>query len=102
MRGGGWTLTQANEVDVDQLVPLKNAHDSGAWEWPEEPRRHYANDLSYRYHLLAVSRQGLQVRPEIDSLISEKKRLPMPEKQRALGQAGNRRRGKRHDKKERP
>lgn len=49
-----------------------------------------------------ILEQVLQVRPEIDSLISERKRLPMPEKRRASEQAGKRRKGRLSDKKGRP
>ena len=42
-------------VHIDHMVPLKNAHESGAWAWTPERRREFANDLSYRYHLLAVT-----------------------------------------------
>jgi len=55
---GGGILTQAGEVDVDHLVPLKNAHEAGGWRWTTARRQEYANDLAYRYHLLAVGRSA--------------------------------------------
>jgi hypothetical protein len=32
-------------LDVDHMVPLKEAHDSGAWAWDAEERRQFANQL---------------------------------------------------------
>lgn len=37
-------LTEASEVDVDHIVPLKHAHDSGAHSWSRDKRRVFAND----------------------------------------------------------
>lgn len=51
----GNKVTDPTEMDVDHLVPLKNAHDSGGWTWSKERRREYANSLAFRGHLLAVS-----------------------------------------------
>ena len=41
--------------DVDHLVPLAEAWDSGAYGWDSDTRRRYANDLSYEHSLVAVS-----------------------------------------------
>lgn len=51
----GKTFHNARKVDVDHVVPLKNAHESGGWAWSKERRRKYANYLLYNKHLLAVS-----------------------------------------------
>jgi hypothetical protein len=51
----GKTFREAKKVDVDHVVPLKNAHESGAWAWSRERRREYANFLRDKNHLLAVS-----------------------------------------------
>jgi len=51
----GQTFHQAPELDIDHVVPLKNAHLSGAWTWDRARRKKYANYLGYRNHLLAVS-----------------------------------------------
>lgn len=37
------------------MIPLKHAHEAGGRRWSEEKRREYANDLRYRWHLVAVS-----------------------------------------------
>lgn len=37
-------LTTAREIDVDHLVPLKHAHDSGGEDWTRERKKQFAND----------------------------------------------------------
>lgn len=50
----GRIFREPRQLDIDHLVPLKNAHESGAWAWSAERRRDYANSLTDRRHLLAV------------------------------------------------
>jgi hypothetical protein len=40
----GQTLTNAGDVEIDHLVPLKEAWDSGAWVWSPEQRHAFATD----------------------------------------------------------
>ena len=41
-------------IDIDHLVPLREAHDSGAHGWERAKRIAYANDLTNPGHLIAV------------------------------------------------
>ena len=50
----GLTFTDPGDVDIDHLVPLKEAHQSGAHAWNDDMRRSYANDLDNPGHLIAV------------------------------------------------
>lgn len=38
------TLTKADKVDIDHVVPLKHAWDAGAKHWSSEKREEFAND----------------------------------------------------------
>ncbi|MEU1409611.1 HNH endonuclease family protein [Streptomyces sp. NPDC005728] len=60
--GGRWFsaydqkwLTSASSIDVDHMVPLAEAWDSGAASWTQERRRAYANDQGVPASLIAVS-----------------------------------------------
>ncbi len=48
------TYKSSKEVQIDHVVPLKNAYTNGAWRWNYQTRCLYANFLGYRDHLLAV------------------------------------------------
>ena len=55
---GPYTGKEAGEpgaLDVDHMVPLGNAHRSGAWSWDRERKRDYANYLGYDNHLIATT-----------------------------------------------
>lgn len=51
----GATLTTPGALDIDHMVPLAEAHRSGANRWTPEQRRDYANDLTSPDTLIAVS-----------------------------------------------
>ena len=51
----GQAFNLANEIQIDHLVPLKNAYVSGAYKWSFRARCLYANYLGYDFHLLSVS-----------------------------------------------
>ncbi len=49
------STTDASSFDVDHMVPLKEAWDSGAHSWDSRTRTAFANDLGYAHSLIAVS-----------------------------------------------
>ena len=51
--GATWTL--ASDVDIDHMVPLKEAWESGARGWSSTDRTRYANDLGFYASLIAVT-----------------------------------------------
>ena len=52
----GRTITDASKLDIDHMVPLKEAHESGGHAWDVYRKREYANDLSEPNTLIAVDR----------------------------------------------
>jgi hypothetical protein len=62
LSGGRWWsyydarwIASASALDVDHMVPLAEAWDSGASQWTAQRREAYANDLTAATSLVAVS-----------------------------------------------
>jgi hypothetical protein len=62
LTGGRWLsrydgviTTDPSSFDIDHMVPLNEAWQSGAWQWNSATRKAYANDLGYKADLIAVS-----------------------------------------------
>jgi hypothetical protein len=62
LAGGKWLsiydnveVTDAGKLDVDHMVPLAEAWDSGASSWTDLKRQQYANDMTDPRHLIAVT-----------------------------------------------
>ena len=59
---GEWTdpytgdvVEDPSKLDVDHMVPLANAHDSGGHAWDADRKAQYANSLNYPGHLIATT-----------------------------------------------
>ncbi|MDT9698486.1 HNH endonuclease family protein [Streptomyces sp. P17] len=61
----GATWTAASDVDIDHLVPLAEAWDSGADSWTTSRRQAFANDLT-RPQLIAVTDNVNQAKGDQD------------------------------------
>jgi hypothetical protein len=62
LTGGTWvspydgkTVHDASDLDIDHVVPLAEAWQSGAYAWTTATRERYANDLNYFADLVAVT-----------------------------------------------
>jgi len=62
IKGGEWLsiydnakVIEAGKLDVDHMVPLAEAWDSGASAWDDLKREKYANDQTDPRHLIAVT-----------------------------------------------
>jgi hypothetical protein len=71
--GGEWesyydevTVTEARGLDIDHMVPLAEAWDSGASEWTTDQRRAYANDLDEPQSLVAVTARSNRQKSDQD------------------------------------
>jgi Protein of unknown function (DUF1524) len=62
LTGGRWFslydglfFTDSSKLQIDHVVALAEAWDSGAWTWTPDRRKAYANDLDVPWPLIAVS-----------------------------------------------
>ncbi|MFZ9628612.1 MAG: HNH endonuclease family protein [Ilumatobacteraceae bacterium] len=62
--GAAWT--DPSDLDIDHVVALKEAWDSGAWAWSAERRRAFANDLTDIRSLRAVTDNVNQSKSDAD------------------------------------
>nr|WP_257033857.1 HNH endonuclease family protein [Streptomyces sp. Ag109_G2-15] len=73
LTGGSWYspyddqhFDSAKKLDVDHLVPLAEAWDSGASAWTPKQRELYANDLDDKRALIAVSAKSNRSKADQD------------------------------------
>lgn len=62
----GATWDNPADVDIDHVVALKEAWDSGAWSWSASQRRAFANDVTDRRSLRAVTDEVNQSKGDKD------------------------------------
>jgi Protein of unknown function (DUF1524) len=73
LSGGRWfsyydrvSWTQTSDVDIDHMVPLAEAWDSGARTWSDATRRDFANDLGDYRTLVGVTDNVNQTKGDQD------------------------------------
>jgi hypothetical protein len=62
----GVTTKNSSGFDVDHMVPLKEAWESGAHSWDSATRTSFANDLAYDHSLIAVSAKSNRSKSDRD------------------------------------
>lgn len=62
-------VTNSRELDIDHMVPLKEAWESTASSWTEEQREAYANDLDEQRALLAVTASSNRSKADRDPAV---------------------------------
>ena len=50
----GEAFKAASDVQIEHVIPLSEAHKSGAWAWSLEKRKVFTNFLDSSYHLLPI------------------------------------------------
>jgi hypothetical protein len=73
LTGGSWhsyydqtTVTSASDLDIDHMVPLAEAWDSGASAWTAQRREAYANDQGQEASLVAVTARSNRSKADQD------------------------------------
>lgn len=73
LTGGSWVsaydkvkTANSSSFDVDHMVPLKEAWESGAYAWDSKTRASFANDLTYIHSLIAVSAKSNRSKSDRD------------------------------------
>lgn len=62
----GVTVSDTTQIEIDHVVALAEAWDSGAWRWSAAKRRAFANDLSDPRTLRAVTGRSNQQKSDAD------------------------------------
>lgn len=62
----GVVTTDSSRFDIDHVVPLAEAWDSGAWNWSASRRERFANDTGYGGSLIAVSASSNRAKGDRD------------------------------------
>lgn len=62
----GVTTTNLSSFDLDHMVPLKEAHASGARNWNKATRQAYANDMDYAGSLVLVTAKSNRSKSDRD------------------------------------
>ena len=73
-----WTTT--SDVDIDHMVPLAEAWDSGARTWTTPTRQAYANDLGDSRSLVGVTDNVNQAKGDQDiaRVAADVRQVPLP------------------------